>query len=127
MGGHAQLALVRPGNDRPIDFGTHFLGGAEIVVDANLDPIRLQVRRRVDRCARLFWRFRGDDRSGDIKPAAVERRVVIVIAEAETSFTIVSQAHDRGHAVARVETDLTSQVLFVVALRCVRESTVEPT
>ena len=113
----AQLVLVRFRDHRFVDLLRHLARRAEIVVDANLDEVRLRRRHTPDHLTRRFRCVTGDDGSGDEQARVPERRHVLRVANLEAFLPIAAQAEHRGDAVPPVHAELRQHVLARIQLR----------
>jgi hypothetical protein len=100
--GDPEPAFVRLLDRRAIDRLRHLRRGPEVVVDTDLDPVRLQRRDAVDFGPRFVRRAGGDDRtrhqqSCSIGPAGTLRR-----PKREPRIAIAAEADDRRHPVPGV-------------------------
>ena len=104
---------MRRVDDRLVDLGGHLPGGAEVVVDADLDEVDVHVGRRVHPLGRLLRRVGDDDRTGDAD-ARVLQVGTLAVAHGDGFRSVAAEAGDRGDAVARIQRELVHHVLFGV-------------
>ena len=111
--GQLQAALVGRVDDRPVDFRRHLLGGAEVVVDPDLDEVDVHVGRRVHPLRRLLGGVGDDDRTGHAQPR-VGQAGTLAVAHRDALGAVAAETGDGGHAVARVERELARHVLLCI-------------
>ena len=112
-----KLALVRLLDDRTIDLRRHLGRGAEIVVDPDLDHVRLALGDFRNHLPRLIGRLRRDDISGDVQPRPVQRRRVLRVACIEGRSLFAAQTPHRRHAISGEHAKLAKRVRIRVGAR----------
>jgi hypothetical protein len=120
--GDSQPARVRLLDGRAVDLGPHLLRGAQVVVDADLDEVRISIGVEVHRRTRGLGIGRNDDRPRHVDARAGQVARAVAVAHAEPRVPVIAEAHDRRDAVAGVQAELPRHILLGVELGRARQS-----
>ena len=108
------------------NLGLHFSGCAEIVVDANLDPVDPHLAVGIDFGPYFLGRIARDDVAGHEEARSIEVRGVLGVTYFDRRRTVAAQTVDRGDAVTGVEPELIEDVFLGVDFLAGFESSSSP-